>query len=227
MLSEPWVKGKLFSLHSSTSQLLSTLSTSYDLLLLCLHHFEVKDAALRWFALYLSCCQQIVNVKGQHSSSRTLANGVLQWSVLGLILFSLYRASLGKLLHDHGESYQVYADVVCINLHQCTGRRNWRCCDPNQSLLHAYTKTDKCKPPENEQQQQKSCIHYTHHQKTAASCHAACMLVQSVYNVDVIFDVQMCIESHVSAICHQAYLLLRNIAELCSFMTHSMLKWVI
>jgi hypothetical protein len=86
------------------------LSTAFDtvdhqLLLSSLSSIGITGVALQWFSLYLS------------GRSQTVADcGVPQGSVLGPILFNLYTASLGRLLHNCGVKYHMYADDTQVYL---------------------------------------------------------------------------------------------------------------
>ncbi len=49
-------------------------------------------------------------VGSSHSKYETLKYGVLQGSVLGLILFSIYNSPIGEIIEKHNICYHLYAD---------------------------------------------------------------------------------------------------------------------
>ncbi len=69
-----------------------------------------SGTALQWFESYLSDRSFKVPWRCEVSKSQHLATGVPQGSVLGPLLFSVYMASLGSVIHKHGFSYHCYAD---------------------------------------------------------------------------------------------------------------------
>ena len=71
--------------------------------------FGVQDAALEWFASYLSDCCQCVIVDGIVSAPSPVY-GVPQGSVLGPVLFTLYSQPLSDVISAHGCDFYKYAD---------------------------------------------------------------------------------------------------------------------
>ena len=89
--------------------------------------YGVEGSALKWFQSYLSSRNQRVRIACESSSSRTLANGVPQGSVLGPILFCMYTSPLRKVIDGHGVHYHNYADDMQLYLPynpSCTDSRN-------------------------------------------------------------------------------------------------------
>ena len=72
--------------------------------------FGIGGIALDWSRSYLSNRTYIVTVPGGRSTEQPLMTGLLQGSVLGLILFSMYTSLLGDVIRLHGLSYHLYAD---------------------------------------------------------------------------------------------------------------------
>ncbi len=91
------------------------LSAAFDTvdhtqLLRTLGDLGIRDTALEWFSSYLSDRHQLESI-GQHKSApRKLVYGVPQGSVLGPVLFTVYTASLGRLLRSYAMNYHFYAD---------------------------------------------------------------------------------------------------------------------
>ena len=109
-----------------TALTLLDLSATFDavdhlFLLQRLHrHFGISDTALRWFKLYFSDRHQSINISDTLSCPQHLPFRVLQGSVLGPVLFSLYTMSLSQVITNHNLSHHLYADdtQVYISLSQ-------------------------------------------------------------------------------------------------------------
>ena len=72
--------------------------------------FGISDTVLHWFASYLEGREQSVMVDNVLSSPSPLQFRVLQGSVHGPILFTLYSQPLSDLICRHECDYQKYAD---------------------------------------------------------------------------------------------------------------------
>ncbi|KAK3530056.1 hypothetical protein QTP86_011077 [Hemibagrus guttatus] len=108
-------------LHAARSAKLSSvlilldLSAAFDAvnhktLLSTLRSLGICGTAWEWFASYLDGHSYQVTWNDLISAPRRLYTGVPQGSVLGLLLFSLYTHSLGKVMSSLGFSYHCYAD---------------------------------------------------------------------------------------------------------------------
>ncbi len=69
----------------------------------------ISGTTLQWFDSYLTDRSFNVSWRGEVSKFQHLTTGVLQGSVLGPLLFSVYMASLGSVIQKHGFSYHCYA----------------------------------------------------------------------------------------------------------------------
>ena len=65
---------------------------------------------LRWFSSYLTGRIQSVTIGNTTSSSRRLEFGVLQGSILGPLLFTLYTAPIQDIISAHNLDCMFYAD---------------------------------------------------------------------------------------------------------------------
>ena len=70
----------------------------------------ICGTALSWFKSYLSGRSQCVLINGTQSKPTALVCGVPQGSVLGPILFPMYRLPLGDIIKRHGMQFQIYAE---------------------------------------------------------------------------------------------------------------------
>ena len=76
-------------------------------------HFNISDLALSWFRSYLFQRSQFVKMDN-FSSLTSLNSGVPQGSVLGPILFSLYKSLMCSIIVQHDLLFHQFADDITL-----------------------------------------------------------------------------------------------------------------
>ena len=79
------------------------------------YRYDVTEQALEWICSYLPGRTQRIMIgnpssRGAESEKAQLAQGVLQGSVLGPILFTWYVSPLGNICRNHSTDFDSYAD---------------------------------------------------------------------------------------------------------------------
>ena len=77
--------------------------------------FRINGTVLKWITSYLKDRVFYVNIGKYMSSECKLLFGVLQGSILGPVLFTLYTKSLQDIAKKHGLNIQLYADDTQLN----------------------------------------------------------------------------------------------------------------
>jgi len=75
-------------------------SIKHEILLNKLKNIGLSSCALRWFCGYLSQRSQVVHINSTLSDAFPVVCGVLQGSVLGALLFSIYANDLQQSVRD-------------------------------------------------------------------------------------------------------------------------------
>ena len=83
-------------------------TVNHQILLDKLHCYRIGDGEL-FFRFYLRSRTQCCNVNGQISTLQTVTCGVLQWSILGPLLFIVYMNDLPAFVQE--TNVTMYADV--------------------------------------------------------------------------------------------------------------------
>ncbi len=73
-------------------------------------NFGLTGKALSWLRSYISGCRQLVRINGVTSEPTPPVYGVPQGSVLGPVLFILYKTPLFGVINDYGVSFHFFAD---------------------------------------------------------------------------------------------------------------------
>ena len=87
--------------------------------------FGISGTVFKWFISYLTNRTQSVSVGDLNSLSLPLKYDVLQGSVLGPILFTLYSQPVSDKIREHNISYQKFADDT--QLHKSSQPTEFQC----------------------------------------------------------------------------------------------------
>ena len=79
--------------------------------------YDIVDKALGWLQSYLQNRTRRVVIHDASSNTTCLTSGVLQGSVFGSLLFSLYVQPIGDMLRAHGLLFNHYADDLQLYCH--------------------------------------------------------------------------------------------------------------
>ena len=191
------------------------------------NYYGFQDKVLMWFTSYLMGRSQSVVVKQIHSSSKCLAFGVPQGSVLGPLLFSLYFAPLEKVIHNHDLACMMYADDTQLYLTISPNH------DPTTSLLKleqcikdvinwCSANALVCNPSKTEVVH--FCSRFTEAREDIGSISingTKVIPVSSARNLGVVFDKFLDFSSHINAICKSATFSIRNIGRLRKYLNQA------
>ena len=201
------------------------LSSAFDtvdhcILLETLQELGVTGVALRWFASYLDSRFQYVDIGGKHSSSEALRCGVPQGSVLGPALFSLYTASLGRLLDDFGVGYQFYADDTSLYVTFEPGKAHDTIAHLEECLksVHAHMVKKKLKMNTTKTDvlliSSKALSRKLPDIVTLTVGEDGVPISDAVQYIGVLLDERLSMVDHINSICRSTHVHIRNIARI-------------
>jgi len=209
-------------------------TVDHEQLLARLHAVGVRGKALSWFRSYLKDRAQLVVIEGCHSSEVALDCGVPQGSVLGPLLFSLYIGPLGALIRNHGLDFHFYADDSQLyvfsepvqGLVDGAVARIERCVHELRTWLRAHflrCNSDKTEVLVVGSRCRVAKIKVPHVMVGDSAVHP----VDSVRDLGAVFDTEMTMEAHVTAVCRSARFHLRNIGKVRRYLTSDTCQRVI
>ena len=218
----------------ATVLVLLDLSAAFDtvdhnFLLERLKQFGISGTAQFWFKSYLEDRSQKVHLRGSSSASSSLRFGVLQGSVLGPILFTIYTIPLCEICRRHGVQYHLYADDTQLYV-------SFKVCDA-VDLLEAQRRIEMCIAEIkawmvmfmlklNEDKTELVIIappYFLHHNKVPLSSvqvgDSGISTSKCARNIGVMFDHHMDMTTQVTKMCQAAWFQLRNIRSVRSSLT--------
>ena len=78
--------------------------------------FVVSQMAFNWISSYLHDRSQFVRIGNSRSTSTACCTGVLQWSVLGPILFTIFVSPIALTGNNHNVGQQQYAAYTQLHI---------------------------------------------------------------------------------------------------------------
>ena len=182
--------------------------------------FWVSGKALDWFKSYLTGRSQRIKLGNCLSSRSYLSVGVLQGSVLGPLLFTLYTTPLSSLISGHAIPHHLYADDSQLYISFSSGNtaaalNGLQLC---LASVQSWMSTNKLKlnpdkieflPIGNEQQRSKYLSKFPIELSGVETYPA-----NSARNVGVIFDKNFNFRSHISAICSSCIYHIRDLRRI-------------
>ena len=186
----------------------------HDKLLDCLRKwFGVGGRCLDWIKSYLSDGTQCINIGSVLSETRKLKLGVLQASVLGPFLFSLYTTPLSKVISKHPYvKFHFYADDTQLFIHLTHKNAKidvklWLCA--NKLKLNADFIIFGSKS-----QQEKLNPFFP-----VNILGESLIPSDAVKNLDVWFDPDFSFTKHVKSVCKLCFIQMRDLRQIRQYLT--------
>lgn len=189
-------------------------------------NFGISGPALSFLTSYLSDRSQAVHICSNASSSSPVHSGVPQGSVLGPLLFSLYTTPLSYVLQGSAIPFHFYADDTQLYI-------SFSASDSLTSLAHLSKTLDSVHQwlSANHLSLNPSKTEYllvgTTQQRakvTADSLSFSGNVIHpstSVRNLGVIFDPELSLTNHISAVCKSSYYAIRQLRQVRSSLDHN------
>lgn len=192
-------------------------------------YFGVTQFVKKWFSSYLTQRESQVCINGKYSQTHTVTAGVPQGSVLGALLYTIYILPLTSIIRKHGLSYHTYADDTQVYI---------RCNNSELSLRHAINKLELCISDMSVwlssntlklNEQKTELIIFRKHpcniNKLSLKIGESTITESDTIRLlGVIFDNRMNLEKHIANTCKKAFMHIRKIKSIRSYLTDNAAK---
>ena len=188
--------------------------------------FGLGGTVIDWFTSYLKDRCQAIKVGSTLSDLRKLLFGVPQGSVLGPLLFSLYTTPLSKIIGNHPNiKFHFYADDTQLFIHLCPKSASSMFAKLNSCLSDVQKWMSSCKLKLNPDKTEFIVFGSpAQHAKLnplfpinilGNPLHPA----QKVKNLGVWFDADFTFTDHVSNVCRNSFLQLRDLRRIRKYLS--------
>ena len=197
--------------------------------------YGVKENALKWLKSYLTNRKQFITIKGARSDVVDKHCDVPQGSVLGPNLYEDYTASpLGDIFRRHGVSFHIYADDTQIYVSFLPGEEEAaltkleNCLEEVRQWMAAnWLQLNDSKTEFIIFGSSQNLCSLTKTSLTIGQCVIDSKDTKSVKSLGAHFDINMNLDTHLSAICKSGWYHLYQISKIRSFLTTDQTKSVV